>query len=64
MKKLIAVAAMLSVMFFGFGTSQALVGMPDAVPGTHLIQPFFPRYWDWLWDGQYPYDLDGSRGFW
>jgi hypothetical protein len=41
MKKFIAVAAMLSVMFFGIGTSQALVGMPDAVPGTHLIQPFF-----------------------
>jgi hypothetical protein len=41
MKKFIAVAAMLSVIFFGFGTSHALVGMPDAVPGTHLIQPFF-----------------------
>ena len=41
MKKFIAVTAMLSVMFFGAGTSQALVGMPDAVPGTHLIQPFF-----------------------
>jgi hypothetical protein len=41
MKKLIAVTAILSVMFLGIGTSQALVGMPDAVPGTHLIQPFF-----------------------
>jgi hypothetical protein len=41
MKKFIAVAAILSVMFLGIGTSQALVGMPDAVPGTHLVQPFF-----------------------
>jgi hypothetical protein len=41
MKKFIAVAAMLSVMFFGFGTSQALVGVPDDVPGTDILVPFF-----------------------
>jgi hypothetical protein len=33
MKKFIAVAAILSVMFLGTGTSQALMGVPDAVPG-------------------------------
>lgn len=41
MKKFIAVAAILSVMFLGVGPSHALVGMPDDVPGTHVIQPFF-----------------------
>jgi hypothetical protein len=41
MKKFIAVAAMLSVMFFGFGTSQALIGVPDDVPGTDILVPFF-----------------------
>ena len=41
MKKFIAVAAILSVMFLGTGTSQALVGMPDAVPGTDILVPFF-----------------------
>ena len=41
MKKLIAVAAILSVMFLGTGTSQALVGVPDAVPGTDILVPFF-----------------------
>ena len=40
MKKFIAVAAMLSVMFFGFGTSQALVGVPDDVPGTDILVPW------------------------
>ena len=40
MKKLIAVAAMLSVMFFGFGTSQALVGMPDDVVATDILVPW------------------------
>ncbi len=41
MKKLIAVAAILSVMFLGTGTSQAFVGVPDAVPGTDIMVPFF-----------------------
>ena len=41
MKKFIAVAAILSVMFLGTGTSQALIGMPDAVPGTDILVPFF-----------------------
>jgi hypothetical protein len=41
MKKLIAVAAILSVMFLGTGTSRALVGVPDAVPGTDIVVPFF-----------------------
>ena len=40
MKKIIAVAAMLSVMFFGFGTSQALIGVPDDVPGTDILIPW------------------------
>ena len=40
MKKFIAVAAMLSVMFFGFGTSQALIGVPDDVPGTDILVPW------------------------
>ena len=41
MKKLIAVAAILSVMFLGAGTSQALMGVPDAVPGRDILVPFF-----------------------
>jgi hypothetical protein len=41
MKKFIAVAAMLSVMFFGIGTSQALIGVPDDVPGADILVPFF-----------------------
>ncbi len=41
MKKLIAVAAILSVMFLGAGTSQALMGVPDAVPGRDVLVPFF-----------------------
>lgn len=41
MKKFIAVAAILSVMFFGIGTSQALIGVPDDVPGTDILVPFF-----------------------
>ena len=40
MKKLIAVAAMLSVMFFGFGTSQALIGVPDDVVATDILVPW------------------------
>ncbi len=40
MKKFIAVAAILSVMFFGSGTSQALVGVPDDVPGTDILVPW------------------------
>ena len=41
MKKLIAVAAILSVMFLGAGTSQAVLGVPDAVPGEDILIPFF-----------------------
>ena len=41
MKKFIAVAAILSVMFLGAGTSQALMGVPDAVPGRDILVPFF-----------------------
>ena len=41
MKKLIAVAAILSVMFLGAGTSHALLGVPDAVPGEDILIPFF-----------------------
>ena len=41
MKKFIAVAAILSVMFLGIGTSQALMGVPDAVPGRDILVPFF-----------------------
>ena len=41
MKKFIAVTTMLSIMFFGFGTSQALIGMPDDVPGTDILIPWF-----------------------
>ena len=41
MKKLIAVAAILSVMFLGAGTSHALLGVPDAVPGRDVLVPFF-----------------------
>ena len=41
MKKFIAVAAILSVMFLGAGTSQALMGVPDAVPGEDILIPFF-----------------------
>ena len=40
MKKLIAVAAILSVMFLGIGTSQALMGVPDDVPGRDILVPF------------------------
>ena len=41
MKKFIAVTAILSVMFLGAGTSQALMGVPDAVPGRDILIPFF-----------------------
>jgi hypothetical protein len=41
MKKLIAVAAILSVMFLGAGTAQALMGVPDQVPGRDILVPFF-----------------------
>ena len=41
MKKFIAVAAILSVMFLGAGTSLALMGVPDAVPGKDILIPFF-----------------------
>ncbi len=41
MKKFIAVAAILSVMFLGAGTSHALLGVPDAVPGEDILIPFF-----------------------
>ncbi len=41
MKKLIAVTAILSVMFLGAGTSQAVLSVPDAVPGEDILIPFF-----------------------
>ncbi|MBE9571885.1 MAG: hypothetical protein IMF11_14745 [Proteobacteria bacterium] len=40
MKKLIAVAAMLSVLCFGFGTSHALIGVPDDVAATDVLIPW------------------------
>lgn len=40
MKKLIAVTAILSIMFLGIGTSQALMGVPDNVPGRDVLVPF------------------------
>jgi hypothetical protein len=41
MKKLILALSVVGILCLGAVSSQALVGMPDAVPGTHLIQPFF-----------------------
>jgi hypothetical protein len=41
MKKLILALSVVGILCLGVVQSQALVGMPDAVPGTHLIQPFF-----------------------
>jgi hypothetical protein len=41
MKKLILALSIVGILGLGIVPAQALVGMPDAVPGTHLIQPFF-----------------------
>ncbi|MBW1944714.1 MAG: hypothetical protein JRJ51_18045, partial [Deltaproteobacteria bacterium] len=41
MKKIFIALSVLAMVGFVAVPAQALVGMPDAVPGTHLIQPFF-----------------------
>lgn len=41
MKKIFLVLSVLAVLFFSVLPSQALVGMPDAVPGTDILQSFF-----------------------
>jgi len=41
MKKILTTLSVAIFMCLSVIPSQALVGMPDAVPGTHLIQPFF-----------------------
>ncbi len=42
MKKFLVVIMILAASVFGFqGTSKALVGVPDAVPGTDILLPFF-----------------------
>lgn len=41
MKKFFLVLSVLAVLFFSVLPSQALVGMPDAVPGTDVLQSFF-----------------------
>lgn len=40
MKKFLVLAAMLSVILFGFGTSHAVIGVADDVPGTDTVIPF------------------------
>ncbi len=42
MKKFLVVIMILAASVFGFqGTSKALIGVPDAVPGTDILLPFF-----------------------
>lgn len=41
MKKIFLVLSVLAVLFFSVLPSQALVGIPDAVPGTDILQSFF-----------------------
>lgn len=41
MKKLFVVLSLLAVLAFGAVPSQALVGMPDNVPGRDILVPFF-----------------------
>jgi hypothetical protein len=41
MKKLLVALSFMAVLVFAGTPSMALVGMPDAVPGTDVIQPFF-----------------------
>lgn len=41
MRKIFIVLSVASLLCLSVVPSQALIGMPDAVPGTHLIQPFF-----------------------
>ena len=41
MKKIITIFSVLVALTFMAGPSYALVGMPDAVPGTEVILPFF-----------------------
>jgi len=41
MKKLFLALSVLAVLTFGAVPSQALVSMPDAVPGTNILIPFF-----------------------
>ncbi len=40
MKKFLVLALMLGVLFFGYGTSQAILGVADDVPGTDVVIPF------------------------
>ncbi len=40
MKKFLVLALMLGVLFFGYGTSQARVGVADDVPGADVVIPF------------------------
>ncbi|MCX8029946.1 MAG: hypothetical protein N3A59_00005, partial [Thermodesulfovibrionales bacterium] len=40
MKKFLVVVAMLSVLLFGMGTSYAVLGVADDVPGTDVVIPF------------------------
>lgn len=41
MKKLFLALSVLAVLTFGAVPSQALISMPDAVPGTNILVPFF-----------------------
>lgn len=41
MKKIITIFSVLVALTFMAGPSYALVGMPDDVPGTNVLQPFF-----------------------
>jgi len=41
MKKLLVALSFMAVLVFMGTPSMALVGTPDAVPGTHVLQPFF-----------------------
>jgi hypothetical protein len=41
MKKIITIFSVLVALTFMAGPSYALVGMPDGVPGTNVLQPFF-----------------------
>ena len=63
MKKLLVALSFMAVLVFMGTPSMALVGTPDAVPGTHVLQPFFLVSMDGQLDClSVVYDVKGIRG--
>ena len=63
MKKLLVALSFMAVLVFMGTPSMALVGTPDAVPGTHVLQPFFLVSMDGQLDClSVVYDVKGYAG--